>query len=132
MLPLKLYKINLLGFRVFLKLVDKNMICFDLGIINKKSIYAKAAGTYFQILQINKDLNLILVLLPSGQRKYLSFNYICTLGRNNNIFKKFSVFGKSGVVRNLGKNITVRGVAMNPVDHPHGGNTKTNKPEVSP
>jgi large subunit ribosomal protein L2 len=28
--------------------------------------------------------------------------------------------------------VTVRGVAMNPIDHPHGGRTKTNKPEVSP
>lgn len=47
-------------------------------------------------------------------------------------FQKFTVTGKSGINRNLGKNVIVRGVAMNPVDHPHGGRTKTNKPEVSP
>ena len=40
--------------------------------------------------------------------------------------------GKAGRSRWLGIRPTVRGTAMNPVDHPHGGRTKTNKPEVSP
>jgi len=35
-------------------------------------------------------------------------------------------------LKNRGLKSKVRGVAMNPVDHPHGGRTKTNKPEVSP
>jgi hypothetical protein len=131
-LPIKLYKISLLGFRVFIHYLKNNMIFFDLGLFNKNSTYVKASGTFSQILQINKDLNLILILLPSGNRKYVSMNYLCTLGRNNNIFKKFIVIGKAGINRNLGKNVTVRGVAMNPIDHPHGGRTKTNKPEVSP
>lgn len=132
LLPIRLYKISLLGFRVFLHHLKNNMIFFDLGLYNKKSTYVKASGTFSQILQINRDLNLILVILPSGKKKYISMNYLCTLGRNNNIFKKFITIGKAGYNRNLGKNITVRGVAMNPVDHPHGGRTKTNKPEVSP
>ena len=42
------------------------------------------------------------------------------------------MIGKAGRNRWLGVRPTVRGVAMNPVDHPHGGNTKTNSPEVSP
>lgn len=108
------------------------MLFFDLGLYNKKTMYTKASGTFSQVLSINKDIGLVLVLLPSGKKKYVSLNYVCTLGRNNNIFKKFIVIGKAGLNRNLGKNITVRGVAMNPVDHPHGGRTKTNKPEVSP
>jgi len=108
------------------------MIFFDLGLYNKKSSYVKASGTFSQIIQINKDLNLILILLPSGKKKYISLDYLCTLGRNNNIFKKFMILGKAGINRISGKNITVRGVAMNPVDHPHGGRTKTNQPEVSP
>lgn len=108
------------------------MLFFDLGIYNKKTMYTKASGTFSQVLSINKDIGLVLVLLPSGKKKYVSLNYVCTLGRNNNIFKKFIVIGKAGSNRNLGKNVTVRGVAMNPVDHPHGGRTKTNKPEVSP
>jgi len=130
--PLRLYKINLLGFRVFLKLLKLNMIFFDLGKPNLKSTYVKASGTFSQILQLNKELGLILIKLPSNKKIYVSTDYICTLGRNSNIFKKFLVIGKAGTNRNLGKNISVRGVAMNPVDHPHGGRTKTNKPEVSP
>ena len=34
-------------------------------------------------------------------------------------------------MKNIGKRMITRGVAMNPVDHPHGGRTKTSKPEVS-
>lgn len=130
--PLKLYKISLLGFRVFLKLLKQNMIFFDLGKYGIKNKYIKSSGTFSQILQINKELGLILIKLPSGKKKYITFDYLCTLGRNANIFKKFLIIGKAGINRNMGKNVTVRGVAMNPVDHPHGGRTKTNKPEVSP
>lgn len=108
------------------------MIFFDLGLFNKNSVYIKSPGTFSQVLSINKELNLILIKLPSGKKKYVGINYLCTLGRNNNIFHKFLVVGKAGLKRNLGKNVIVRGVAMNPVDHPHGGRTKTNKPEVSP
>jgi len=39
--------------------------------------------------------------------------------------------GKAGINFILGKKPKVRGVARNPVDHPHGGRTKTNQPEVS-
>ena len=130
--PLKLYKINLLGFRVFLSLLKQNMIFFDLGKYNNNSKFIKSNGTFSQVLRINKELNLVLVQLPSGNKKYFPSDYLCTLGRNSNIFKKFSIIGKAGLNRNLGKNVIVRGVAMNPVDHPHGGRTKTNKPEVSP
>lgn len=108
------------------------MIFFDLGKYNSKSNYIKSSGTFSQILQINKELGIILIKLPSGKKKYIPIDYLCTLGRNSNIFKKFLVVGKAGLNRNAGKNVTVRGVAMNPVDHPHGGRTKTNKPEVSP
>lgn len=123
---------SLLGFRVYLKMLKSNMIFFDLGLFNKNAVYIKSPGTFSQVLNISRELNLILIKLPSGKKKYVNINYLCTLGRNNNIFHKFLVVGKAGLKRNLGKNITVRGVAMNPVDHPHGGRTKTNKPEVSP
>jgi large subunit ribosomal protein L2 len=55
-----------------------------------------------------------------------------TLGRASNIFKKKEITGKAG--RNVLKGFrpSTRGVAMNPVDHPHGGRTKTNSPELTP
>ena len=131
-LPIQLYKVQLLGFRIFLSYLKPTMIFFDLGIFGKKSKFSTSNGTFSQVLQINKDLKLILVLLPSGKKKFFSFNYLCTLGRNNNIYHKFITSGKAGVCYLNGKKSKVRGVAMNPVDHPHGGRTKTNKPEVSP
>ena len=130
--PLYLYKINLLGFRALLFYLKVNMIFSDLGYYNRKNTYTKANGTFSQILKFNYDLKLTLIKLPSGKVKFLNSYYWCTLGRNSNIIKKFLVIGKSGINRNSGKNVTVRGVAMNPVDHPHGGRTKTNKPERSP
>jgi large subunit ribosomal protein L2 len=48
------------------------------------------------------------------------------------MFNKKIIYGKAGFLKFFGKKSKVRGVAKNPVDHPHGGNTKTNSPEVSP
>jgi large subunit ribosomal protein L2 len=46
--------------------------------------------------------------------------------KHNKIF-----LSKAGTLKSFGKKSKVRGVAMNPVDHPHGGRTKTNQPEKS-
>jgi len=53
------------------------------------------------------------------------------LGRNSNPDSRFNRIGKAGTMYNAGIKPKVRGVARNPVDHPHGGRTKTNQPEVS-
>jgi large subunit ribosomal protein L2 len=53
------------------------------------------------------------------------------LGRNSQTDSRFKVLGKAGTRLLIGKKPKVRGVARNPVDHPHGGRTKTNQPEVS-
>ena len=98
----------------------------------KHGILSSAPGTYTQILNLSKDKGLVKLKLPSGKFYWLLKNTACLVGRNNNIFKKYSVFGYFKPCFNLGKKPKVRGVAMNPVDHPHGGRTKTNKPEVSP
>jgi len=54
------------------------------------------------------------------------------LGRNSNILPKGILVGKAGVNIIRGFRPSVRGVAKNPVDHPHGGRTKTNAPERTP
>ena len=68
------------------------------------------------------------------QKKKKIFNWFstCFIGRNSNVYDKYSVLGNYKNNFFLKKKQSVRGVAMNPVDHPHGGRTKTNKPEVSP
>ncbi len=129
----KVYKSILLGCRIFLGLLKKSFIVFDITLnTNSNPKFAKASGTYCQILDFNLDLGLVLLKLPSLEKKYFSRNSIVTLGRNSNIFSKYKIQGSAGLNYNKGIKPIVRGVAMNPVDHPHGGRTKTNKPEVSP
>ena len=94
--------------------------------------YIKSPGTFTKIFQRFENLEYITFKLPTGSIKYLSFNNYVILGRNSNLFNYKQFFTKAVFNRNLGKKPIVRGVAMNPVDHPHGGRTKTNKPEVSP
>jgi large subunit ribosomal protein L2 len=97
---------------------------------NKKSTYVKAAGTSCQILQ--KILNSCYIRLPSGKITYLSQNSIVTLGKISNQLHSQIVLGKAGINRLLNKRPTVRGIAMNPVDHPHGGRTNGGMPSVTP
>ena len=96
-----------------------------------KSTYARSAGTYAFVEEFLNDLKLCIVKLPSGARKLVNHNTIVTLGRNYNKISSRIVIGKAGVNINKGKKQITRGVAMNPVDHPNGGRTKTNKPEKS-
>jgi large subunit ribosomal protein L2 len=60
------------------------------------------------------------------------YSTVVTLGRNSNIRHKRRFLGSAGMNTKLGFKSKVRGVAMNPVDHPHGGRTKSNNPEKSP
>jgi large subunit ribosomal protein L2 len=83
-------------------------------------------------LEINKTKNLILIEFPTKLKKWVYGYKLATLGRASNIFHKQEIFGKAGYYRLLNNRPTVRGVAMNPVDHPHGGRTKTSSPEVTP
>lgn len=95
------------------------------------SKYAKSSGTYCFINEFLSELELCIIRLPSGVQKVISDTSIVILGRNANVSHKYSVVGKAGANINRGRKQIVRGVAMNPVDHPNGGRTKTNKPEKS-
>ena len=94
--------------------------------------YARSAGTFCKILAFNLDKDIIKISLPSGSTKIVSQYCLVTLGRSSNVHHHKEFFCKAGFYRNLGFKPKVRGVAMNPVDHPHGGRTKTNSPEVTP
>lgn len=93
--------------------------------------YARSAGTYCFLNEFLAEIGLCVIRLPSGIQKTLNLNSVAFLGRNSCISHRYSVLGKAGVNINKGKKQIVRGVAMNPVDHPNGGRTKTNKPEKS-
>ncbi len=59
--------------------------------------------------------------LPSGEVRQVSKECLCTIGQASNPDKRHISLGKAGRRRYLGFRPTVRGTAMNPVDHPHGG-----------
>nr|QCI06150.1 ribosomal protein L2 [Dicranema revolutum] len=79
----------------------------------------RAAGTYAQI--VAKDSDLITLRLPSSEVRTVHKNCYATIGQVGNIDASNITIGKAGRNRWLGKKPTVRGVAMNPIDHPHGG-----------
>nr|QCI07616.1 ribosomal protein L2 [Nitophyllum punctatum] len=86
---------------------------------NKGGQIVRAAGTYAQI--VAKDGKLITLKLPSSEVRIINQKCYATIGQVGNIDYNNITIGKAGRNRWLGKRPTVRGVVMNPVDHPHGG-----------
>lgn len=130
-LPQNFWFNKLPGNLVFLKYLNKYSI-FSNIYINLLTKYALSNGTYCQIIDIFSDFNLVKITLPSKQIKIVSGWCFVITGRNSKSEFKFNRVGKAGLNFLTGKKPKVRGVAKNPVDHPHGGRTKTNQPEVSP
>ena len=79
----------------------------------------RSAGTSAQIL--SKEGNFVLVKLPSKEQRLIYQDCFATIGVVSNPENKIRVIGKAGVKRHMGIRPTVRGSAMNPIDHPHGG-----------
>jgi len=80
---------------------------------------ARSAGTYAKIMA--KENNMVTVKLPSGETRMILDTCMATLGIVGNKTHENIKIGKAGRSRWLGRRPKVRGVAMNPVDHPHGG-----------
>ena len=80
---------------------------------------ARAAGTYSQV--VGRDAGYALLRLSSGEQRMVRQECMATVGAVSNPDNQNTNLGKAGRKRWLGIRPTVRGVAMNPVDHPHGG-----------
>nr|YP_009105796.1 ribosomal protein L2 [Koliella corcontica]AIT94512.1 ribosomal protein L2 [Koliella corcontica] len=80
---------------------------------------ARSAGSVAQL--IAKDGNYVTLRLPSGEVRLVHKNCWATIGQIGNVDFINLTIGKAGRNRWLGKRPQVRGVVMNPVDHPHGG-----------
>ncbi|MDZ3838692.1 MAG: 50S ribosomal protein L2 [Rhodospirillales bacterium] len=80
---------------------------------------ARSAGTYAQL--IGKDQGYAQLRLSSGELRVVRAECLATIGAVSNPDQQNIKIGKAGRSRWLGKRPSVRGVAMNPVDHPHGG-----------
>jgi large subunit ribosomal protein L2 len=79
----------------------------------------RAAGTSAQVLA--KEGNYVTLRLPSGEMRMVLDRCLATVGQVGNVDHSNIKFGKAGRKRWLGIRPTVRGSAMNPNDHPHGG-----------
>ncbi len=80
---------------------------------------ARAAGTYVQL--VGRDAGLALLRMSSGEVRMVRTECMATIGAVSNPDQQNVSIGKAGRNRWKGRRPSVRGVAMNPVDHPHGG-----------
>ena len=80
---------------------------------------ARSAGTAAQLLA--KESGYAQIKMPSGETRMVHLECYATIGQVGNLNSENVSLGKAGRTRWLGKRPTVRGVAMNPIDHPHGG-----------
>ena len=80
---------------------------------------ARSSGSYAQLMA--KETTEALLRLPSGEVRRVKINCRATIGQVGNLEHEQLNIGKAGKSRLRGKRPSVRGVVMNPVDHPHGG-----------
>jgi large subunit ribosomal protein L2 len=80
---------------------------------------ARSAGTYAQL--VGRDAGYAQIRLNSGELRMVQDSCMATVGAVSNPDHMNETLGKAGRVRHKGRRPHVRGVAMNPIDHPHGG-----------
>ncbi len=86
---------------------------------------ARSAGTYVQL--VGRDGGYAILKLNSGETRRVRAECMATIGAVSNQDHANTVTGKAGRARWKGKRPTVRGIAMNPIDHPNGGRTNGGK-----
>ncbi|HOV21406.1 MAG TPA: 50S ribosomal protein L2 [bacterium] len=108
------------GNRLPLRNIPEGLQIFNIEMVPEKGgQIVRSAGTLATLMV--KGEKYAQVRLPSGEVRLFDLNCFATLGQVSNIDHKYVSLGKAGRTRHLGIRPTVRGVAMNPVDHPHGG-----------
>ena len=98
--------------------------------IGKGGQLARSAGTYVQL--VGRDSGYAILRLNSGETRMVHANCMATIGAVSNPDHSNEVIGKAGRNRWKGVKPSVRGIAMNPVDHPNGGRTNGGKHWVTP
>lgn len=124
-----------LGATLFLKdiPIGSKIHCIGTSFRQRNAILQRSAGTFSQLIQ--KSIKYCLIRLSSGKIKKLLKNTKAVIGIVSNINYRYRILGKAGKKRFLGLKPKTRGVAMNPVDHPHGGGegkSSGGRPSVSP
>ncbi len=80
---------------------------------------ARGAGNAVYVMGVEGKM--AQVKMPSGEIRLIKKECLCTVGQVSNPDKRHITLGSAGRMRHLGFRPTVRGTAMNPIDHPHGG-----------
>lgn len=118
---------------VTLSIISINSIISNVfNSFNNNTTYATSSGSFALKRKSFKKNKLIWVELPSGCKRVFPAYTMCLLSSAKNMFTNKTILGGWGVFQKQKKKINVRGVAMNPVDHPNGGRTKAKQPELSP
>jgi len=109
------------GFRSFLDNFPLGSLVHNISLsLSGKGIFCRSRGSFGKILQKNIQRKYIKIRFPSGEERLLHKYCKATLGIVSNL-KKPTKKKNAGWARRMGNRPSVRGVAMNPVDHPHGG-----------
>jgi large subunit ribosomal protein L2 len=107
-----------------------SFVNFVQKIAGGRPVFGRAPGSRVQVLRRRGSYTTI--KLPSGELRRLHaklFSFACT---DEALPFSTPVYYKAGQIRHLGRRPKVRGCAMNPVDHPHGGRTGESRPSVTP
>jgi len=108
------------GNTLFLSDIPLGTIIHNIEMVpGKGGVLARSAGSYAQLT--SRDGKYAIVKLPSGESRMILTTCRATIGSVSNSDHALEKSGKAGRSRWLGKRPRVRGVAMNPVDHPMGG-----------
>lgn len=108
------------GYALELKLIPDGAFVFNLELWPTKGAqFCRSAGTFAILL--SKRNGFVTLKLRSGWKIVVSDKCYATVGISPNYKQIYNVTRKAGTSRNLGRRPTVRGVAMNAIDHPHGG-----------
>lgn len=121
---LKKFKIKSLFLMLFQIKKLSFISCIEL-LPGRGAQYSRSPGTKSRIIKFDKNSHSVLVQLPSKIKKIFSFYSFTLLDAIALAMHKKCFNTKFGYWRSFGKKPIVRGVAMNPVDHPNGGTTKS-------
>lgn len=105
-----------------LNMVPLGTVIHNIGITaDGPAKFCRSAGTYGRVFELNPETKRAVIRLQSGELRYVSIDACATIGMVSNPDHQHRSLGKAGRSRHLGIRPTVRGVAMNKIDHPHGG-----------
>ncbi len=108
------------GNRMALKDIPVGTVIYNIELVpGKGGQLARSAGTKAQLMA--REGKLVQVKLPSSEQRLVQETCLASIGEVSNPEHKNIKVGKAGRKRHMGIRPTVRGKAMNPVDHPHGG-----------